>query len=148
MDAPQDQAQGPKVIIDPSHPEAGCGGVVPPVATRWKPGQSGHPGGRKRGASIVHEIERRLAEGAEFDEQGELVRVGIEARAIAQALIEVSRGQRDPSEIDVKAALAIMERVDGAVIKERVNTNTHVVQGITLEDRRKDAPPVPGTESK
>ena len=110
----QDQ---PKVIIDPGNPAAGRGGVIPP-GPKFQPGQSGNPGGRRKGASIPHEIERRLAKGAEFDESGELVKAGTEACAIAGALIEVAAGQRDPADVDVKAAMAILDRVDGPVVKE------------------------------
>lgn len=118
----------------------------PPKAHCIPPGTTLNPGGRKRGASIVHELERRLAKGAQFDEAGELVQAGTEACKIADALISVSAGDRDPSEVDVKAALAIMERVDGAVVKERVQTNIEVLQDVELRDRRER--PAPGTETK
>lgn len=109
----------------------------PPIATRFQPGKSGHPGGRKRGASVLHEIERRLAEGAEFDADGNLVRVGKEACELAEAILAVASGKRDPSEVDVKAALAILDRTDGPVVKERVQTNIQLEEGITLEERRR-----------
>ena len=131
---PQESA---KVIIDPTHPEAGRGGVVPPVHSRFPPGNRANPGGRRKGASVLHEIERRLAEGAEFDADGNLVRVGKEACELAEAILAVASGKRDPSEVDVKAALAILDRTDGPVVKERVQTNIELTEGITLEERRR-----------
>jgi len=35
-------------------------GLPPPVATRWKPGQSGNPGGRPKGESITALLRRVL----------------------------------------------------------------------------------------
>ena len=125
-ETPQERA---KVIIDPSHPQAGKGGVVPPEHSRIKPGQTLNPGGRPRGASVNAALLRDLAR--DPDEDG----IGRGAREIAEALIAVARGQRDPSEIDVKAALAIIDRTDGPIVREQITHNTHVVQGIELHDR-------------
>ena len=47
-DAPRKQAV--RVVIDPSHPEAGDGGVVPPPEYRYPPGVSGNPSGRPKGS--------------------------------------------------------------------------------------------------
>lgn len=109
---PQDQAPA---YTMPRMPD---GKPLPPVETRFKPGQSGHPGGRKRGSSVLHEIERELAAGAEIGEDGEVIRSGLRAREIAQALLDVASGKRAPDEIDTKAALAILDRTDGAVKRE------------------------------
>jgi len=94
------------------------GRIEPPIETRFKKGQSGNPGGRRKGASVVHELERRLALGAEFDEDGNLVRAGKEACEIADTLIGLARGLVDPKSVEVKAALAIIDRTDGPVRKE------------------------------
>lgn len=127
-ETPQERA---KVIIDPTHPEAGRGGVVPPVHSRIQPGQALNPGGRPKGASVQAALLRELAR--KPDEDG----IGEKAREIAEALIAVAKGERDPSEVDVKAALAILDRTDGPVVKERVQTNIQLEEGITLEERRR-----------
>lgn len=106
-----------------------------------------NPGGRRKGASILHEIERRLAVGAKFDEAGELVQAGTEACEVAGALIEVAAGRKDPADVDVKAALALLDRVDGPVVKETRNENTHVVQGIELIERRASVKDLPKPSS-
>lgn len=105
----------PEPLEDPVPYEVGY--KKPPVETRFPPGKSGNPGGRKRGASVLHELERELAEGAEIVD-GEVIRSGHKARELAQALLDVARGKRDPSEVDVKAALAILDRTDGPVEKK------------------------------
>lgn len=140
---PQNQA---RAVRDPTHPHASpVTGVIPPPEHRFPPGKSGNPGGRRKGASIVHELERRLAKGAQFDENGELVQAGTEACEIAESLIAVSKGARDPSEVDVKAALAIMERVDGPVVKEQITYDGgEIANGITLEDGTTAKLPVAG----
>ncbi len=114
-ESPQEKA---KVIIDPSHPHAGKGGVVPPESGRIKPGEVRNPGGRPKGYSVLHEIMRDLAQGAEIDADGEVIRSGLKARELAQALLDVASGKRAPEEIDTKAALAILDRTDGPVEKK------------------------------
>ena len=43
-----------RVTIDPADPEAGRGGVVPPEATRFRPGRSGNPKGNRPGR-LLHQ---------------------------------------------------------------------------------------------
>ena len=51
-----------EVIRDPDHPEAGKGGIVPPVETRWKPGQPGNPKGRPSAGASVKEWWNQMRE--------------------------------------------------------------------------------------
>lgn len=132
--------------VPPGTPGAGKGGIIPPHPP-FAPGNRMNPGGRRKGASILHEIERRLAVGAKFDEAGELVQAGTEACEVAGALIEVAAGRKDPADVDVKAALALLDRVDGPVVKETRNENTHVVQGIELIERRASVKDLPKPSS-
>lgn len=113
---PQDHGEAKPVVLGINGGPVGPGN--PPAHSLFKPGQSGHPGGRKRGASILHEIERELAAGAEIGEDGEIIRSGHKAREIAQALLDVASGKRAPDEIDTKAALAVLDRTDGPIVKE------------------------------
>ncbi len=48
---------------------AGKGGVIPPGETRWKPGQSGNPKGRPKGAATSFErvLEQELDRQVEGD---------------------------------------------------------------------------------
>lgn len=56
-----DESAKPKatVIIDPTNPEAGKGGVVPPVETRFRPGNPGGPG-RPRKTDVMKELDKLL----------------------------------------------------------------------------------------
>lgn len=49
------------VVIDPSSPKAGKGGVIPP-APAWKPGQSGNPKGRQTAGASVKEWYNQMKE--------------------------------------------------------------------------------------
>ena len=129
-ESPQQTA---KTIIDVNHPEAGKGGVVPPAHSRFRPGECHNPGGRPRGYSVLHEIMRELAAGAEISEDGTVIRSGARARELAQALMDVAAGRRSPNDIDVKAALAIMDRTDGPVEKRIEHSGEITTKRIVLD---------------
>ena len=57
-------------------------GLPPPVHTRWKPGQSGNPGGRPKGESIVALMRRVL----ERDHHGKPLSEVLAERIIKEAL--------------------------------------------------------------
>lgn len=129
---PQDQAPAY------TQPVNEAGKVLPPVETRFPPGRSGNPGGKPRGASIQAAILRDLAK--DPDEDG----IGRGAREVAQALMDVAAGRRAPDEVDTKAALALLDRTDGPIVKEIKSETTLDIQGgMELLDRRaskKDPP--------
>lgn len=79
----------------------------------WGPGECPNPGGRPKGASVLSAMLRDLAR--DPDEDG----IGKRAREVAQAIVDVSTGVRSPDEVDTKAALAILDRTDGPLVKER-----------------------------
>lgn len=92
-DAPETPGIQAKVIIDPSHPEAGRGGVVPPVHSRFQEGVSGNPSGKPRGSHDTRAgIRRRLARGWETDTEAESddEKLGIEARALADQAVRLA----------------------------------------------------------
>lgn len=129
--------------VPPGTPGAGKGGIIPPHPP-FAPGNRMNPGGRPKGYSVLHEIMRDLAQGAEIDADGEVIRSGLKARELAQALLDVASGKRAPEEIDTKAALAILDRTDGPVVKEIKSDTTLTVEGgIELFDRRASAKDLP-----
>ena len=74
---------------------AGKGGVIPPAGTRWKPGQSGNPKGRPKGAAtsfervLEQELERQVPGDPSLGDQGRICR----RRRLVRALLEaVERG--------------------------------------------------------
>ena len=99
-EAPHRQA----VIIDPNHPEAGDGGVVPPVHSRFQPGQSGNPGGWSKSFSIRHKLQADLA--ANPDKDG----YGAKTAALAKAALE-SAGVGNAE--GVRAVALVAEQVEG-----------------------------------
>ena len=95
------------VTVDPRSPEAGRGGVVPPEATRFKPGQSGNPKGRPKGAAtstervLEQELERLVEGDPSLGDEGPITR---RRRLVRALLTAVERG-------DVRAAKAILDRI-------------------------------------
>ena len=81
---------------------AGKGGVVPPVETRWKPGQSGNPNGRPKGAAtsfervLEQELERHVpGDPNPGDHEGSRVAEGSCALSLATLEREGSVGHPD-----------------------------------------------------
>ena len=75
-------------------------GKVPPVEHRWKPGQSGNPGGRPKGESLTAGLRRRL----EAEHRG---------RTLAEAVIEaLVRGAVQGKPQHIKE---VLDRVEGKV---------------------------------
>lgn len=68
---------------DPNHPHAGSGGIVPPMATRFKKGE--HRTGRPKGACPRAAAARELARNPDADGIGEI------ANEIGIALVEAAR---------------------------------------------------------
>lgn len=73
-------------------------GIPPPVHTRWKPGQSGNPGGRPKGKSPTAELRRIFAEN---DGQA----------SIALARVIAGKALRG----DHKFITTILDRLDGPI---------------------------------
>ncbi len=71
-------------------------------ATRWKPGQSGNPGGRPRTAPLSNAYREKLASLVPNDPQGRTY-----AQAIADALADQARAG------DIRAAQELADRVEG-----------------------------------
>ena len=74
---------------------AGKGGVIPPIETRWKPGQSGNPKGRPKGAATSFErvLEQELERQVEGDSaQGDDGRISRRRRLVRALLAAVERG--------------------------------------------------------
>ncbi len=124
-----DRQQGPKrrraklpVTIDPDSPEAGNGGVVPPLETRWKPGQSGNPKGRPKGAltSFDKLLEQELERMVDGDESlGDNGRISRRRRLVRSLLDSIERG-------DYRAAKPFLDRI-WPQVKEETK-----VGGVTL----------------
>ena len=102
-------------------------------------------GGRPRGADIVAPLLAELAEGAEFDAEGNVTKYGTRSVELARVWRGLSSGEIDPATVDCKALLALVDRVNGPLVKERINTNIEVLQDVELRDRRER--PAPGTET-
>ena len=95
------------VTIDPRNPEAGNGGVVPPEATRFKPGRSGNPKGRPKGAatSLDRILEQELDRLVEGDPSlGDEGRISRRLRLVRALLDAIERG-------DARAAKPILDRI-------------------------------------
>jgi hypothetical protein len=74
---------------------AGKGGVIPPVATRWRPGQSGNPRGRPKGAATSFErvLEQELERQVDGDPTlGDDERISRRRRLVRALLAAVERG--------------------------------------------------------
>lgn len=109
------------VIIDPQHPEAGKGGVVPPAHTRWVPGQSGNPAGRPSYGAAVVEYINELHDTPEEE---------LERIARDRALPPVKR----------EAAISILTRLADAY--DLADFEGLVSKGVTLSQLRDQGVPV------
>jgi hypothetical protein len=79
----------------------------PPEETRWKPGQSGNPGGRPKGKPVTDELRRLMEEQPPNDPDGRSY-----ARLLAQVLLHAAlKGKVD-------AARELLDRVEGRVPHE------------------------------
>ena len=125
---PNDEADRIPVTIDPGSPEAGRGGVVPPRETRFKPGQSGNPKGRPKGAltsfdCLLEQELERMVDGDPSLSDG--VRISRRRRLVRSLLDSIERG-------DFRAAKPFLDRI-WPQVKEEVKV------GVTLlfdaEDR-------------
>lgn len=114
-----------QAIVDHSHPDASPrGGVVPPAETRFRPGQSGNPGGKPKGASILGPLLREMARRPDEDGYGSKA---VElAKRLAEAALE---GDREA----VDAILKLMDRTDGPVEKKIEHTGELTTKRIVLE---------------
>lgn len=93
-------------------------------APKFEPGQSGNPGGRPKGYSILAPLLRELA--ADPNEHGE----GKRAVRVAKRLL--NRAERNK---DIRNDLALMERVDGAPARnltiDAPKTTKIIVMGVS-----------------
>lgn len=108
-----DEAQDANVIeLDSLGRPISANALAALARNAWKPGQSGNPGGAnpwRRGASVLAPFLRRTA--AEPDEHGH----GREARELAERLLAFAKAGDLKG---VRSVLSVMERTDGAVLKE------------------------------
>ena len=110
-------------------PNTGPGKTAHLDPWKWKPGQSGNPGGRPSDRSLRRVLEAVL----EADDAAE-------AKALIRNLLEIAKGGGKQA---VAAQSLVFEQYEPPLVKERVTTNTHVIQSITLEDRGSPVP-IPG----
>ncbi len=103
-----------RVTIDPGNPEAGRGGVVPPEATRFRPGRSGNPKGRPPGAEtsferiVEQELDRPVEGDTSLGDEGRIPR----RRRLVRALLDAAeRG-------DGRAAKPMLDRIWPATKQE------------------------------
>lgn len=121
-----------KVLIDPSHPEAGKGGVVPPVHARFREGQSGNPGGRPKGALPRSAWLRKIAR--DEDEDG----IGLGARKIGERVAELTdKLAEDGADVDrisaeLKVLLELFAQAEGRP-QERVEHSGEVASKVIIE---------------
>ena len=95
------------VTIDPSDSNAGTGGVVPPPGNRWRPGESGNPKGRPKGAatSLDRVLEQELARLVDGDpDVGDKRRISRRRRLVRTLLKATEDG-------DARAAKLLLDRV-------------------------------------
>lgn len=141
------QKQAPQAVYDPSHPHASPdSGYVPPPETRFRPGVSGNPGGRRRGASPRAAYLRELGRGWESDsEAGEgEEKQGVKCRALASAFMDaVLRGDADA----VRALAEGINQADGKPQESvALSGDSEGVIQFHFHAGALNAPPLPGTE--
>jgi hypothetical protein len=105
---------------------------------KWKPGQSGNPAGRPRGASVVEHLKQLLNVPEDKPlESGD-------ARKIARALLQVALDPDHPKWD--KAVDKVLDRIDGP-LRQEIAAIIEAPKVISLEDRPEegsDAPERPG----
>ena len=83
----------------------------PPEHTRWKPGQSGNPGGRPKGESLTAKMRRVL----EQEHNGRLI-----ADLVAERIVREALAGKFPF------AKELLERVEGKVVdKQEIKAKVH-----------------------
>jgi hypothetical protein len=99
----------------------------PPAEYRWKPGQSGNPGGRPKGSG---KIQRKIQREAE---QAAMIRLATDARQLLQdnslditrAILSIALKEEErPTQAKVKCLLACFERIVPALKVVEVKDNT------------------------
>ena len=109
----------------------------PPAAYRWKPGQSGNPGGRPRGSGKVQRKIKREAE------QAAMIRLATDARQLLRdSSLEVTgeilaialREEEKPTQTKVKCLLACFERLVPALKVVEVKDTSEVRQASEMTD--------------
>lgn len=109
---------------------AGNGGTVPPPEHRFKPGVSGNPGGKPKGASVMAALLRKLAEHP--NEHGEGARA-VKLADELYALCENFDPEDQAAQTRLRAILAVVERTDGKVVKEIAATVQHTLTRVVVE---------------
>lgn len=115
----------------PADIEAGRGGNIPPVETRWRPGESGNPNGRPKGSKtsferiLEQELDRLVAGDPDLD-GGRITR----RRRLVRALLSaVERG-------DPWAVRLAFERIWPNVEAE---TPESLIRFVYLDEQDRDA---------
>mgnify|MGYP003424094463 FL=1 len=109
-------------------------GNILPVEKQWKPGQSGNPGGRPKGASPRAALRRMLAENP--NEHGE----GSESAAIAARIMQIAKAiaggelDHDKALKVLEAQLKVLEQVDGKPKETIEHSGDVTVRRVILED--------------
>lgn len=140
----QDSAQTSReihAIIDPDHPEAGKGGVVPPLETRWKKGVSANPGGKLKGSFSTRAAwKRKLAKGYETDtEAGEgEEKIGILARELADRLYDAIVEGNDAKVRAIAAAIAEAEGKPQERVEHSGGQTLVQIVGVEVPDEAPD----------
>jgi hypothetical protein len=97
-------ASGKQAINTEAADGAGRGGVIPPIETRWQPGQSGNPKGRPKGAAtsfervLEQELDRQVDGDSTLGDDGRISRRRRIVRALLAAFDQRRRPQLPESE--------------------------------------------------
>lgn len=119
------------------HPGAGCGGVVPPVESRFGPGNQANPGGRPKGASVVAALRRKLA--ANPNEHGE----GAEAERVAAEFLAASRSGEEHDARRSASLGRLIEHIDGKPRQTITSTSPVAPPTIIVHTTEIRAPEMP-----
>jgi Family of unknown function (DUF5681) len=122
--------------VDTHENDKPVGYASPPVATRFKPGQSGNPNGRpKKVKSLKTELVEELEELTSVSENGQDVQI-TKARAIAKAVV------REAASGNMRAITALMslfarENADTATAHETTAESALLADFVDREVRRR-----------